>query len=322
MKISRRILLSAAAFSPIFPAFGQSYPERSVKILVGFGAGGGTDIITRLVANSVAQEWRASIIVENRPGAGTTIASRAALSAEPDGYTLLAVAGSFIVSPLLLAKPPYDYSRDFAPIALMASSPHVLVAHPSTGAKTLREFVEWSKAQGGKGNFASFGRGSSNHLGFEVLKRKLNIELAHVPYAGSAKAMGDLLSGHVQVMLGDLQNVAELVQAGKLVALGVADEKRVAALPDTPTLIEAGVADFTSKSWFGMMARAGTPANVIAKWNIAIRKALASAAVKQKLQPLGVEIADTSVAEFEKFLKLQADLAQYAVEVSGAKAPR
>ena len=320
MQISRRTFLATASAFAVSPAFAQAYPSRPVKILVGFAAGGGTDLITRFIADAVGQAWGSNFVIENRPGAGTVLASQAALSADPDGYTMLAISGSFIVSPLLIARAPYVYERDFTPVALFASSPHVLVVHPSTGVKNLRDFAEWAKSKQGGGNFASFGRGSSNHLGFEVLKRKLGIEMAHVPYAGSAPAMNDLLSGHVQAMLGDLQNIAEHVRAGKLVAIAVANEKRLGSLPEVPTLTEAGVAGFTSKSWFGMVARAGTSADVVAKWNAAIRTALKSDAVRKKLEPLGVELADTSVEEFGGFLKAEAAQAAYAVEVSGAKA--
>lgn len=165
-------------------ATAEGYPSRPVKILVPFAPGGGTDLISRALADIIASEWKSTIVIENRPGGGTTIASAAALGAAPDGYTLLAASNSFLVSPMIMQTAPYQWDRDFTGVSLFAVSPHILVVNPSVPAHTLAEFVTWAKAQNGKASFASFGSGSSNHLGFEVLKRKLGIEITHVPYKG------------------------------------------------------------------------------------------------------------------------------------------
>jgi len=294
------------------------YPSRPVRILVPFAAGGGTDLITRALADVVASEWKAAVVIENKPGGGTTIAAVTALQAPADGYTLLATSNSFLVSPLLMPARPYQWERDFTPVSLFAVSPHILVVNPRVPARSLEEFVSWAKAQGGKASFASFGSGSSNHLGFEVLRRKLGIEMIHVPYKGSAPAMNDLVAGHVDAMLGDLQNVAEQLKGGTLRPLAVANETRLAALPDLPTLDERGVSGFTSKSWFGALARRGTPDEIVAKWSAAFAAALHDPAVTARLGPLGVELKGTTPAETAAFLAAEAAKSADAVKASGA----
>jgi tripartite-type tricarboxylate transporter receptor subunit TctC len=307
----------AAASGP--PAAADGYPSRPVRILVPFAPGGGTDLITRALADIIATEWKSSIVIENRPGGGTTIASLAALSAPADGYTLVAASNSFIVSPMIMPQPPYRWDRDFVAVSLFAVSPHILVVNPRLPARTLDEFVAWAKAQGGKATFASFGSGSSNHLGFEVLKRKLGIEIIHIPYKGSAPAMTDLVGGHVDAMLGDLQNVAEQLKGGTLRAIAVANETRLPSMPDLPTLDELGAKGFTSKSWFGAIARKETPPDIVMKWSEAFAAAVKRPAVQQQLGGLGIQLVGSTSAEMQAFLTTEAAKAEDAVKMSGAK---
>lgn len=295
------------------------YPVRPVRIVVPFAPGGGTDLITRTLADIVASEWKATVAIENRPGGGTTIAAQTVATAPADGYTLLATSNSFLVSPMLMPVKPYQWDRDFTGVSLFAVSPHILVVNAAVPARTLGEFVTWAKAQNGKATFASFGSGSSNHLGFEVLKRKLGIDVVHVPYKGSAPAMNDLVAGHVQAMLGDLQNVAPQIKAGTLRPLAVANETRLPSMPDLQTLEELGIKGFTSKSWFGAVARQGTPREIVAKWSAAFAVALKNRAVKERLGSLGVELAGLPPDGMQAFMAQEAAKSEEAVRLSGAK---
>jgi tripartite-type tricarboxylate transporter receptor subunit TctC len=307
----------AAASSPL--SADDLYPSRPVRILVPFAPGGGTDLITRALADIIATESKSSIVIENRPGGGTTIATLAALSAPADGYTLVAASNSFIVSPMIMPQPPYQWDRDFVAVSLFAVSPHILVVNPKLPVHTLDEFVAWAKAQGGKATFASFGSGSSNHLGFEVLKRRLGIEVIHIPYKGSAPAMTDLVGGHVDAMLGDLQNVAEQLKGGTLRAIAVANERRLPSMPELPTLDELGVKGFTSKSWFGAIARRETPPDIVTKWSEAFAAAIQRPIVQQRLGGLGIQLVGSTSAEMQAFLATEAAKAEDAVKMSGAK---
>jgi tripartite-type tricarboxylate transporter receptor subunit TctC len=300
-------------------AAADGYPSRPVHILVPFAPGGGTDLIARALADIIATEWKSNIVIDNRPGGGTTIASLAALSAAPDGYTLVAVSNSFLLAPIMMPQLPYQWDRDFTPVSLLAVSPHILVVNPKVPAHSLAEFVAWARAQNGKATFASFGSGSSNHLGFEVLKRTLGIEIIHVPYKGSAPALTDLVAGHVDAMLGDLQNVAEQLKGGTLRAIAVASETRLPSMPDVPTIDELGIKGYTSKSWFGVIARKETPPDIIAKWSQAFAEALQSPLVHERLGGLGVQLVGSSAAEMQAFLNQEATKAEAAVKLSGAK---
>jgi tripartite-type tricarboxylate transporter receptor subunit TctC len=315
--LSAIALLAAAPCLPAAAA--ETYPTRPVRILVPFAPGGGTDLITRALADIIATEWKSTVVIENRPGGGTTIATLAALSAAADGYTLVAASNSFLVSPMIMPQAPYQWDRDFTAVSLFAVSPHILVVNPKVPARTLDEFVAWAKAQGGKATFASFGSGSSNHLGFEVLKRKLGIDVTHIPYKGSAPAMNDLVAGHVDAMLGDLQNVAEQLKGGTLRPIAVANETRLPSMPDLPTLDEFGVKDFTSKSWFGAIARKETPRDIVTKWSEAFTEALKRPAVQERLGGLGIQLVGSTSAEMQAFLTTEAAKAEEAVKMSGAK---
>jgi tripartite-type tricarboxylate transporter receptor subunit TctC len=309
--------LVAASSPPATAA--DPYPTRPVHILVPFAPGGGTDLITRTLADIIATEWKSTIVIDNRPGGGTTIATVAALSAPADGYTLVAASNSFVVSPMMMPQPPYQWDRDFTAVSLFAVSPHILVVNPKVPARTLDELVAWAKAQNGKATFASFGSGSSNHLGFEVLKQKLGIDVIHIPYKGSAPAMNDLVAGHVDAMLGDLQNVSEQLKGGTLRPIAVANETRLPSMPQVPTLDELGVKGFTSKSWFGAITRRETPPEIVSKWSQAFAEALKRPDVQRRLGGLGIELVGSTSTEMQTFLKSEAAKAEDAVKMSGAK---
>lgn len=316
----RSVMAGMLALASGRPALAEDYPAgRPIRVVVPFAAGGGTDAVTRIVAEHAAKAWGTAIVIENKPGGGTMIASQSVAAAPADGYTVLAISNSFLVSPMLAEQAPYDSERDFTAVALLASSPHVLVVNPAVPVRSLAELTSWAKVHADTASFASFGRGASNHLGFEVLKRRLGVEIVHVPYGGSAPAMKDLLGGHVPMMLGDLQNVREQVTAGTLRAVAVANETRLASLPDVPTIEEAGISGFTSKSWFGLVMRAGTPAPIVSRWNAAVRAALDDPAIRAKLEPHGVTLSNTTPAEFGAFLRSEAAKAADAIRLAGLK---
>lgn len=309
----------AIGIALVAPAGASDYPSAPVRIIVPYAAGGGADVITRTLTDIIATDWKATFIIENKPGGGTAIGTQAVASAPADGYTLLATSTSFLVSPMLMDTKPYVWDRDFSGVSLFAISLQLLVVNPSVPAKTLPEFTAWAKAQGDKAAYASYGVGSANHLGFEVLKRELGIPTVHVPYRGNAPAMIDLVSGHVQTMLTDMQSIPEQVQAGKVRAIAVFNESRVPSMPDLPTAHESGVKGYTAKPWFGALMRKGTPPEILAKWSAAFAMALKQPSVQQRLTSLGITPVGSSPQEMDAFLADTARSAEEAVKLTGAK---
>lgn len=287
------------------------------RFVVPYAAGGTGDMLSRAVAERIGASLGRTIVVDNKPGGGTVIGTQSAAQAPADGQTLLFVAASFVIQPQLLAKPPYDALRDFAPVTLMASNPHVLVVHPSVPAKTLPEFLAWARAN--KAAFASFGNGSSGHLGFELFKKAGGFDMVHAAYKGSAPATQDLLAGTVQAMFADLPQVVNHVRAGKLRAIAVGSARRDPALPEVPTLGEAGLPGFLSQSWYGVVVKAGTPADAVQKLQAAITAALADPRLRQALEPTGLEFIGSSSTEFAAFLKSEAARYGEAIRLSGTK---
>lgn len=301
------------------PALAQWTPSQPIRFIVPYAPGGGGDTLARTLGERVSKQLGQQVVVENRAGAGTLIGSQAAASAAPDGHTLLFVAASFIINPHLISKMPFDPASDFTPVTLMASNPHVLVVHPSVPATNLREFVEWAQRRKGGATFASFGNGSSGHLGFELLKKAAAFEMVHVPYKGVAPATTDLIGGQVDAMLTDLPLAVAHVQTGKLKAIAVASERRVSTLPGVPTFAEVGLGGFTSKSWYGLVVRSGTPADAVSRLNAAFVAALRDPAVKEKLGAIGMETIGSTAAEFGRFMKDESTRYGEAVRISGAR---
>jgi tripartite-type tricarboxylate transporter receptor subunit TctC len=314
-------LLGAVASIALWasPGHAQSLPTQPIRLIVPYAPGGGGDTLARTLGEHVSRQLGQQVVVENRAGGGTLIGSQAAASAAPNGHTLLFVAASFIINPHLVSKMPFDPAADFTPVTLMASNPHVLVVHPSVPAANLREFVEWARSRKGGATFASFGNGSSGHLGFELLKKAAAFQMVHVPYKGVAPATTDLIGGQVDAMLTDLPLAVAHVQTGKLKAIAAASDRRVPTLPDVPTFSEAGLEGFTSKSWYGLVVRSGTPADAVSRLNAAFVAALRDAAVKEKLNAMGMDAIGSTAAEFERFMKDESARYGEAVRLSGAR---
>lgn len=315
-------LLSLAALTHPSPAGAQAgaYPNKPIRIVVPFPAGGTTDILARAVAQQLTQAWGQQVIVDNRPGAGGNIGSELVAKSAPDGYTLLmGTVGTHAINPSLYSKMPYDHVRDFAPVILVAGVPNVLVVHPSVPANTVAELIAYGKANPGKLNFASSGSGTSIHLAGELFRVQTGIQMTHVPYKGSAPAIQDLLGGQVQLMFDNLPSALPQIKAGRLRALGVTSATRAAALPDVPTIAESGLPGFEASSWFGLLAPAGTPRDVVARLDAEVAKWLASQDARDKLLAQGAIAAGGTPEDFSAHIAAETAKWAKVVKESGAK---
>ena len=298
----------------------QSFPAKPIRIVVPFPAGGTTDILARAAAQKLTESMGQPAVVDNRPGAAGNIGAELVAKAAPDGYTLLmGTVGTHAINASLYAKMPYDHVRDFAPVILVAGVPNVLVIHPSVPANSVQELIAYGKANPAKLNFASSGSGTSIHLAGELFKTMTGVQMTHVPYKGSAPAIADLLGGQVQLMFDNLPSALPHIKAGKLKALAVTSAQRSAALPDVPTVAESGLAGFEASSWFGLLAPAGTPKDVVAKLNGEVAKWLATPEAKDKLAALGAIAAGASPDDFTRHIATETTKWQRVVKESGAK---
>ena len=264
----------------------QNYPARPIRLIVPFGAGGGTDNLARIIEPHVSKALGQSIIIDNRPGGGSVIGTDAVVKSPPDGYTLVMTDSSIAVNPSLMKSMPYDTLKDLEPVTLLATAPVILVAHPKVPARTLKDFVALAKAQPGKLNYASGGNGSSTHLGGELLKLVAGINVVHVPYKGAGPAMNDLIGGHVDVMFSGISSARPYLEAGTLRALAVTREKRNPAVPDVPTFAEVGFADVTASTYWGVLAPKGTPKEAIDRLSAEFAKALSDPEIVSRIAVL------------------------------------
>ena len=299
-----RKVLAAAFTSLALGALAQGYPSKPVRIIVPFAPGGNVDITARLVAPGLQEALGQPVVVENRAGAGGTIGADQVAKAAPDGYTLLMGSNStFSVAPSLYPKNPYHPVKDFAPVASIASAPFVLVVPGSGNAKTAAELVAAAKASPGKLTMSSAGTGSSNHLVGEFFQEISGARFTHVPYKGSGQALTDLMAGTVDLHFDQLTSAAGHVKSGKLRALMVAAPNRVAMMPDVPTAREAGYPTFEATNVTGLIAPAGTPAEVIQRINAAVNKVLADAALREKFAGIGATTTGGTPEDFAKYIR-------------------
>ncbi|MEO7726305.1 MAG: tripartite tricarboxylate transporter substrate binding protein [Burkholderiales bacterium] len=282
----------------------QTFPNRPVRLIVTYTAGGPADIAARALAQKLSEAWRQQVVVDNRAGAGGIIGTELVAKAAPDGYTLLhGTAAGLIINPLLIKKLPYDTFRDFAPVSMVVIVPQLLVVHPGVPAATLKELIALAKASPGRLNYASVGVGSPNHLGMELLKSMAGIDMVHVPYKGATPAMADLIAGQVQLAFNGMASVLPQIASGKMRALAIGSARRSAAAPDVPTVAEAGLPGFEYTAWNGNFAPAGTPPALVAKISSDIRSALAAPDVAQRLASLGSEPSGSTPAQFAAYVK-------------------
>lgn len=300
-------LLVAAGLLTSTAAYADDYPSRPVKIIVPFGAGGPTDVFTRAIAEELHKALHEPFVLENRPGAGTTIGTDLVAKAAPDGYTLLMVSGTQTVNETLYARRPYHLMQDLVPVAPLMDSDLVLVVHPSVPAKTLGELLALARAKPGTLNYGSSGPGSNYHMAGELLRNLTGVDIVHVPYKGSTGARNDILSGQIQLLFDSVPTMAPMIQAGMVRALGTSGAQRSPTLPDVPTLAEAGVPGFQATLWVGLMAPAGTPAPIVEKLNREITKIVQRPAIKAAWEKQGASPMVMSQPEFASFMKAQVD---------------
>jgi len=296
-----------------------SYPTKPIRLIVGYAAGGPTDIVARLVAAKMQESLGQPVVVENKPGAGSNIASDYVVKSAPDGYTLLIGSIANATNMVVYKHLTYDTLRDLAPIAQLMSAPSVLVVNPGFPARNLQELIALAKRNPGKYAFASTGSGGSPHLAGEMLKMRAGIDLIHVPYKGAAPAQADLMGGQVQMAFETALSVVPHVQSGQLRAIAVAANKRLAQLPEVPTVAEAGLPDFEVSSWNGLFAPAKTPPEIIARLHQAAVKALAAPDVREKFTNQGAEAVGSTPEEFRAYIRAEIEKWGKVARASGAK---
>lgn len=290
-------------------AAAQAYPSTSPRWIVPYPAGGGTDVVARMLAQPMGQALGQTVVIENKPGAGTMIAGDLMAKARPDGLTFGTVDTSTVaLAPHLYSKVPYNADKDFAYIGGTTRFPFVLVVHPSLPVNNLQELLALARKKPGELKYATPGAGGPNHLGMELFQRKAGVKLLHVPYKGDAPALQDLLGGQIDMYLVNTAASLQHIKSGKLRPIALSMAKRSAVLPDVPTFGEAGVPDFESYSWQGLVAPAGTSPAIVARLNSELNKALASDEVRKKLADLGIEPSPSTPAEFTAFVKAQSTL--------------
>src|SRR3984893_616785 len=280
----------------------QTYPNRTITLVIPFAPGGSTSIVGRVIADKMSQLLGQSIVVDNRPGAGGTVGTKYVAKSDPDGYTLLlGYTGTLAIGPSLYKEVGYDPRKDFAPIGMIGNAPSAVVVHPSFPVKSIPELIAYAKANPGKVNFGSAGVGSVNHITGEYFARAAGIKLVHIPYKGTGPALTDLLGGHIPMALAPIPAVHANVSAGLLRALAVTGRSRGGLMPDVPTIAETGLTGFEASLYYGLVAPAGTPAAIIDKLNKELRAALASDEVKKQLAQDGTEITPGTPEDYADF---------------------
>jgi tripartite-type tricarboxylate transporter receptor subunit TctC len=320
MKLARPLALVLGLLAFVSVASAQTYPDRPITLVVPYPAGGGNDVLARLVAERMSKALNATIVVENRGGAGGTIATRQVAKSPPDGYTMLIATSSLAINPSLYPNIGYDPIKDFAPIGLLASGANVALVHPSVPANSIAELIDLAKKNPGKLNFASTGSGSSVHLAAELFAAMAGIKINHVPYRGSGPALNDLLGGHVTMMFATVPSSAGIVNSGKVRALAVSSSKRLAAFPDLPTIAEAGLPGYAAELHYGLVAPAGTPRPIIDKLNAALRSALEDQTLRDRLAREGAVPLPSTPEEYAADIAAEERMWGKIVRDAGVKA--
>ncbi len=314
------IATTCAAFAAISmsTALAQTYPSKTIRMVVHFPPGGPTDLVARMVAQELGKTWGQQVLIDNRPGAGGIVGVEMIVRAQPDGYNLLfATGGSMSIAPAVYAKLPYNVFNDLAPISLVVINPQILVAHPSLPANTIKELIALAKSKPGQINYASVGPGSPQHLGVEYMKHMTGIDLTHIPYKGSAPAMTDVMAGHVSLMFNSMPTILPLVAAKKLKAIAVSSAKRSVAAPDVPTVSEAGIPGFSYVTWYGMLAPAATAKDIIARINTEVVRIVSAKEMADRLLREGSEPQPGTPDQFAKFMR--AEFEQWRKTAAAAK---
>ena len=314
------VLAGASALAQAAQKGGEEYPVKPIRILVGFTPGGGPDITARYIAQKLTEEFKQQVIVDNRPGAGGTIAANLAATANPDGHTLLSVSSAHAVAPAIYDRLPYDARRDLAGITLSAVSKYVLVTAPASGFRSLKDLLATARAKPGALNFSSAGTGSGTHFAAEQLKSMAKIDVVHIPFKGIPEALTESMTGRVQFFMSPIANAVGLVREGRLNGLGVSSLKRDALLPDLPTIAESGVPGYDSVLWFGLLTSAKTPRPVIAELNREVARALGEPELRKRWSPIGLDPSPTTPEAFDKLIAAEIALFTKLAKAGNIKA--
>ena len=301
------VLLAFPGLVGVLPVHAQNYPVRPVRMIVPFSPGGATDVPARILAQRLSEALGHQIVIDNRPGAGAVLGTDAVAKAPPDGYTLLLTATTHVISASLYKKLPYDAIRDFAPVMLIGSGPNVLTVHPSLPAKNVRELISLAKARPGKIDYASSGNGSAQHLFGALFMSLADIRMMHIPYKGSAPATTDLIAGQVSVGFPGIALVLPHTTAGRLRALAVTSAERSKAMPDVPSIAEAGVPGYAATLWLGLLAPKGTPPEIVQKLYDEIAKVLRQPEVESAYLATGTDVTISNPEQFGRFVKAEYD---------------
>jgi tripartite-type tricarboxylate transporter receptor subunit TctC len=317
----RPTLAALALLAALTIANAQDYPTRPITLVVPYAAGGGNDVMARIVGEKMSRTLGQQVVIENRPGAGGAVATRAVAKAAPDGYTLvIGGTGSLAVNPTLYANVGYDPRKDFAPVGLIGTSAMIVLVHPSVPAKSIPELIALAKKEPGKLNYASAGVGSGIHLGVVLFEMMADVKLTHVPYRGTGPALTDLIGGHVAMYFSSLPSAIGIAREGKVRALAVTGPKRSAIFPDVPTVAESGLPGFEAVLHYGIAAPAGTPQPIVAKLNAALREALAAPDTIERMAKDGTEPLPSSPEEYAADIDREEKKWSEVVRKSGAKA--
>jgi len=311
-------LICAAALA-VFAARAEDYPTRPVRVVVGFSAGSGADLTARVVGQRMGQILGQQIVVENKTGAGSSLAAELVARAPKDGYTLFLATIANVINGAVGSNLPFDFPKDFTPIVRLSSAPNILVVHPSVGVKTVKELIALAKAKPDQLLFGSSGVATGTHLSAELFKVMAGVQMIHVPYAGSPQAMTDLLAGRIQLFFSPASTALPHVREGKLVALASTEAKRTAVAPELPTMIEAGLPGFETGLWFSLVAPAGTPKEIIDRLAAAANEALKADEVAKALTPQGIDLVGGSPDDFARYLASEMKRWGTVAEAAGLK---
>ena len=304
------------------PALAQSdaaFPARPIRLLVPFAAGGGNDLLARVISQRLQTAWGQAVLVDNKPGAGGNIGADFVAKSAPDGHTLLLATNTLAINPAIFAKMPFDVRQDFAPVALAAATPFVLLVNNELPVKSVRELIAHARAKPGKLSYASVGIGTPHHLGMELFKSLTGTDIVHVPYKGSVTSLTDLSSGQVQVMLASINAAMPFMQGGKVRAIAIAEPRRIESARDLPTVIESGVPGYEITAWYAVLAPARTPPEIVRKLGDEIFKVMGESDTRERLRPAGFEIVRGNAAELRALISSDIDKWAGVVKSAGIK---
>ncbi len=319
-----RIALLGVLLWPCLSALAQnnaaSYPQKPIKILVGFSPGGVPDIVARVLAPKFTDSWKQAVVVENKLGAGSNVAAQAAATSAPDGYTLLSISSAHAISPAIYNKLPYDASKDFSGITLTATGPALVIVSPELNVNSMKEFIALAKSKPGQLNYSSAGIGSGSQFAAELLKSQAGIDLTHIPFKGIPEALTDTMAGRTHLFISPYASAINLVREGKAKAIAVTSTSRVADLPNLPTVAESGVPGYKWIFWYGLVAPANTPRDIVQKLQTEVVAALKQPQVTQRFSTLGIEAVTNTPEAFDQMIKDEVQLFKKLASAAGIKA--